>query len=480
MALPEDVLYKPVTELSKLVHSRQISPVELTRGYLDRIAALNGDLDAFVTVTADPALAQARQVEKEIAAGRIRGPLHGIPYGAKDLVATKGVRTTWGAKPYADQVFDHDAGVVTRLREAGAILLGKLAMIELAGGLGYSTGDSSLTGAARNPWNLDRWTCGSSSGSGAAVAAALVPFAIGSETWGSIICPSSFCGISGLRPTFGEVTRRGAMALSWTLDKLGPMARSARDCETVLRVMAGHDPEDPYSSAEKPPSPSDPDGAKRLRVGLLRQKFPKTGGRSVERVFDRAIGDLRASGITIEETKLPDLPFESATVVILVAEVATAFEDLERTRRARMLVSPDALPSFVSSRAVRGSDYVKASRIRFLCQKAMAEFFGRYDLLVYPAETMTAFGATEDFSEAEWSDPAGAAGNLCGLPGLAVPCGFADDGMPAALGILSGAFEWHKAVSLGRHYQRITSWHAKRPPLARTAERAAAARHPDA
>src|SRR5947208_8591288 len=280
--LAEDVLYKTVAELAKMLRARQVSPVELTRAYLARIERLNPKLSAFATVTADLALGQAREAEREIAAGKDRGPLHGIPYGVKDLVATKGTRTTWGAKPYEDQVFDRDAAIVRRLESAGAVLLGKLAMIELAGGLGYSKGESSLQGAAHNPWGLDRWTCGSSSGSGAAVAAGLVPFAIGSETWGSIICPSSFCGVSGLRPTFGRVSRQGAMALSWTLDKLGPMARSARDCELVLGRIQGHDPDDPYSAAEKPAAPSDPAAVKTMRIGYLRLDFQKQGDKSVE------------------------------------------------------------------------------------------------------------------------------------------------------------------------------------------------------
>src|SRR6266571_3819106 len=278
--LADDVLYRPVTDLAKMVRARQVSPVELTRAYLARIERLNPKLSAFATVTADLALGQAKQAEREIAAGRNRGPLHGIPYGAKDLVATKGTRTTWGAKPYEDQVFDQDAAIVRKLRDAGAVLLGKLAMIELAGGLGYSKGEASLTGAAHNPWNLDRWTCGSSSGAGAAVAAGLVPFAIGSETWGSIICPSSFCGVSGLRPTFGRVSRQGAMALSWTLDKLGPMARSARDCELVLERIQGRDPDDPYSSDEKPAPPSDPGAVKTMTIGYLRLDFEKQGDKS--------------------------------------------------------------------------------------------------------------------------------------------------------------------------------------------------------
>src|SRR6266705_2854495 len=275
----DEVLYRPVTDLAKMVRARQVSPVELTRAYLARIERLNPKLSAFATVTADLALGQARQAEREIAAGKDRGPLHGIPYGAKDLVATKGTRTTWGAKPYEDQVFDQDAAIVRKLRDAGAVLLGKLAMIELAGGLGYSKGESPLQGAAHNPWGLDRWTCGSSSGSAAAVAAGLVPFAIGSETWGSIICPSSFCGVTGLRPTFGRVSRQGAMALSWTLDKLGPMARSARDCEIVLERIQGHDPEDPYSADEKPAPPSDPAAVKKMKIGCLRLDRPHGRGR---------------------------------------------------------------------------------------------------------------------------------------------------------------------------------------------------------
>ena len=463
----DDVLYKPVTELSKMVRGRSISPVELTRAYLSRIEALNPELSAFATVTEDLALEEARRAEREITVGKYRGPLHGIPYGAKDLVATKGIRTTWGAKPYADQMFDADAAIIRKLREAGAVLLGKLAMIELAGGLGYSKGDSSLTGAAHNPWGLDRWTCGSSSGSGAAVAAALVPFAIGSETWGSIICPSSFCGVSGLRPTFGRVSRQGAMALSWTLDKLGPMARSARDCELVLERIQGHDPDDPYSAEERPAPPSDPGTVKTMRVAYLKDDFDKQGDKSVEKAFLAAIDDLRRAGVRLEEAKLPDLPFEAAAAVVLTAEVATAFEDLQKSGRARDLVSPEAPLSFVVARAVTGADFVKAQRVRTLCQRALADFYARYDVLLYPGEGYTAFPIDKDFSDIAWSDPVGAAGNLCGLPAIAVPCGFGADGMPISLTAMTSAFEEDKGISLARFFQGITSWHLKRPPLDR-------------
>jgi aspartyl-tRNA(Asn)/glutamyl-tRNA(Gln) amidotransferase subunit A len=464
--LADDLLFKPVAELSRMLRARAISPVELTRACLSRIETLNPRLAAFVTVTADLALEQARRAEREIAAGKNLGPLHGVPYGAKDLLATKGIRTTWGAKPYEQQVFDRDAAIVKKLRDAGAILLGKLAMIELAGGLGYSKGDASLTGGAHNPWGLDRWTCGSSSGSGAAVAAALVPFAIGSETWGSIICPSSFCGVSGLRPTFGRVSRQGAMALSWTLDKLGPMARSAHDCEIVLKTIQGHDPDDPYSSDEKPAPSSDPAGAKKLKIGWLRHDFAKSGDKTVEATFMASLDALKDAGAHLEEAKLPDLPFESVTNVVLTAEVATAYEELEKNGGARRLASPDAALTFVVARAVRGSDYVKAQRVRAVCQKAMADLFARYDVLLYPGEGYTAFPLDKDFSDIAWSDPVGAAGNLCGLPAIAVPCGFGGDGLPVSLTAMTSAFEEDKGISVARFFQGITSWHLKRPPLA--------------
>jgi aspartyl-tRNA(Asn)/glutamyl-tRNA(Gln) amidotransferase subunit A len=225
--LGEDALYLPVNELSRRVRARTLSPVELTESYLERSARLGPQLNAYATLTKELALEQAHSAEREIGAGHYRGPLHGIPYAAKDLLAVKGYPTTWGARPYARQAFDYDATVIARLREAGAVLIGKAAMIELAGGMGYRFASASLTGAAKNPWNETCWTCGSSSGSGAIVAAALAAFAIGTETWGSIICPSAYCGISGLRPTFGRVSRYGAMALAYSMDKIGPMARSA-------------------------------------------------------------------------------------------------------------------------------------------------------------------------------------------------------------------------------------------------------------
>src|ERR671926_95266 len=245
--IPVETLYAPVSELAAQIRARKLSPVELTEAYLQRLETVGRRLNAVAYVMRETALREAREAEAEIKRGRYRGPLHGIPYGVKDLCATREAPTTWGAAPYKNQRFDYDATVVTRLREAGAILIAKLAMIELAGGMGYNEADASWTGACRTPWNTNFWSGGSSSGPGAAVAAGLVAFAIGSETSGSIITPAAFCGVSALRPTYGRVSRHGAMALSWTLDKLGPMCRSAADCGYVLAAIAGLDPLDPTS-----------------------------------------------------------------------------------------------------------------------------------------------------------------------------------------------------------------------------------------
>jgi aspartyl-tRNA(Asn)/glutamyl-tRNA(Gln) amidotransferase subunit A len=462
--LGEDVLYLPITELQARLRSRRLSPVALTEAYLERIEELEPTYHAWVTLMKDSALEEAKQAEKDFARGHIRSPLHGIPYGAKDLVATRGTRTTWGAKPYEMQTFDYDAAVIRRLRNAGAILLGKLAMIEMAGGLGYDKGTASLTGAARNPWDPSRWTCGSSSGSGAAVGTGMLPFAIGSETWGSIVCPAAFCGISGLRPTFGRVSRQGAMALSWTLDKLGPMGRTARDCEIVYRILAGRDADDPFTSDE-PLGPESTSSGRNLRVGYLKMDFTKSGNPAVERAFMKALDDLKASGVAAEETKLPDLPFEAATGVILTSEVATAYEELQRGDRARQLATPGAVLAFVTAHAVRGSDYVKAERIRTVCCRAMSDLFSKYDAILYPTEMHTAFGYDQDFTDVSWNDPAGGAGNLCGLPAVSVPCGFGEDGLPAGLGVLAGAYDEAKAVTLARHFQSITTWHLRRPAV---------------
>ena len=460
----DHVLFLTVAELGERIRSRSVSPVDLTRSYLARIEKLDPTLHAFVTVTGDDALREATTAEKEIAGGRYRGPLHGIPYGAKDLLATRNAATTWGAAPLAAQRFDYDATVIERLREAGAILIGKLAMIELAGGLGYTIPAASATGAARNPWDTSRWTCGSSSGAGAAVSAALVGFAIGSETWGSIICPSTFCGVTGLRPTFGRVSRYGAMALSWTFDKLGPMARSAEDCELVLRAIAGRDPKDEWSADEPVSSPETPGpNPKAMRVAFVKPEKGTDPG--VQRAYERALDDLRRIGVAPVEATLPDLPFEPVANILISAEAVAAFEDLFRDGRVRRLADRDAPLAAAQARAITAPDLVKAARIRTVCQRAMAEFFSNWDLLLAPGEMMTAFPADKSFADVAWSDPIGGMGNLCGLPGIAVPCGFGEGNLPASLSIVGAAFEEPKVLALARAYQSATDWHRRRPPI---------------
>src|SRR3954464_13057082 len=280
-----DTLFLSVAVLGKLIKSKQLSPVELTEAYLERARSTGARLNAFATLTPDLALQQARAAEAEIKAGKYRGPLHGIPYAAKDLLAVKGYPTQWGARPYANQRFDQDATVIKRLEQAGAVLLGKAAMIELAGGMGYRFASASISGAAKNPWNEGCWTCGSSSGSGAIVSAGLAAFAIGTETWGSIVCPSSFPGISGLRPTYGRVSRHGAMALAYSMDKIGPMARAAEDCGLILAAIAGHDEGERGSLPAELAAFEYPQRVEgklaHLRIGWLEQKMLVLGGEQV-------------------------------------------------------------------------------------------------------------------------------------------------------------------------------------------------------
>ncbi|HEY6572238.1 MAG TPA: amidase, partial [Candidatus Eisenbacteria bacterium] len=409
--------------------------------------------------------------EREISRGMIRGPLHGVPYGAKDLLATAGTPTTWGARPTRDQRFDKDATVVRKLRESGAILLGKLSMVEFAGCLGYRMADASLQGPGRNPWNRDRWTGGSSSGSGAAVAAGLVGFAIGTETWGSILCPSAFCGVTGLRPTYGRVSRAGGMVGSWTLDKIGPIARSAEDCRLVLQAIAGPDADDP-SAADEPvrldPARRD---LKRLRAAVIPSDFAKTKGAEPEvgAAFERALMTLQAMGLSPEVASLPDFPASETTTTVLYAEAMSAFERFFRDGSVSQLVDVYAPHQERITRALTGADYVKAMRMRRVMQEKMADFFGRYDVIVAPNFLSVAPPIAKDFFETlPYPDPVGAFGNGCGLPAIALPCGFGRERMPAGFQIMGSAWDEGLLLDLGEAYQRRTDFHQQAPPAFRS------------
>jgi aspartyl-tRNA(Asn)/glutamyl-tRNA(Gln) amidotransferase subunit A len=330
--LDPSVFFLPVRELAARIRTKQLSPVELTDGCLERLSTTGRKLNAVVTLLDDHARADARQAERDIQGGRYRGPLHGIPFGVKDLLATKGIPTTWGATPYRDQVFDYDATAVVRLREAGGILVAKLAMVELAGGMGYNHANASFTGPGLTPWNTKFWSGGSSSGPGAAVASGCVPFAIGSETSGSILTPSAYSGVTGLRPTYGRVSRHGAMALCWTLDKLGPMTRSADDAGLVLAAIAGHDAADESSLRETFEYRDRELPRRKLRVGVAKGSVEKVQ-KEVRENFERSLTALGPAIDVTRDVEWPDFPWGPSVGAIVGAEGASAFLDLIESGR---------------------------------------------------------------------------------------------------------------------------------------------------
>ena len=467
--LKESLLYASIGELAKQIESKQLSPVELTESYLERSEKLGPRLNAYARLTPAVALEQAQLAEKEIRRGHYRGPLHGIPYAAKDLLAVKGIPTTWGAKPYADQVFDYNAAVIEHLRNVGAVMLGKAAMIELAGGMGYTLASASLQGEARNPWNTTCWTCGSSSGSGAIVAAGLAAFAIGTETWGSIVCPSAFCGISGFRPTYGRVSRRGAMALSYSMDKIGPMARSAEDCARIFAAIAGHDPLDrstlPVDRAAFTYSPAADLRSHPLRVGWLTNAWKEVDP-GVKKALDAAHKVLLQHFPSVRAASLPEGPWEDAANVVLSSEVSSAFFDLIRSGRVKELSDPKGQIAGYVNLTISGADYNTALRLRELLQGKMTELFDSYDVLATASLPVPATPLNLDLDKGlSFPDPLGGIGNLCGLPALSVPCGFTEKKLPVGLQFVARAGDDVAVLEAGKTFQQYTDWHRKHPTV---------------
>jgi aspartyl-tRNA(Asn)/glutamyl-tRNA(Gln) amidotransferase subunit A len=469
--LPEETFFLTVEELAPRIRKREISPVELAEGYLARLESIGPKLGALAALMRETGLREARASEAEIRRGRYRGPLHGVPYGVKDLLATRDAPTTWGAAPYRDQRFDYDATVVERLRAAGAVLVAKLSMIELAGGLGYNRADASWTGACRTPWNTGFWSGGSSSGPGAAVAAGLVGFAIGSETSGSIITPSAFCGVTGLRPTYGAVSRRGAMALCWTLDKLGPMCRSAWDCGAVLAAIAGRDPLDPSSKDFKfefPPKGRFTRLSKPVAVLKDANSYQKAHAEVRENFF-RSLDVLKGLAPLEMDVPLPDFPYGPAVGTIVDAEGASAFRDLIESGRVKELSNANDRVGGYSALLVTAADYLHAMRMRAPMRRAWGEFFKKYSLLVAPSRATVAYPVDKNFEEAypgaSAASPIGAS-NLVGVPGISVPNGFGQNNLPTGLQIVGPAWGERTVLDLARAYQRATDWHRRRPPTA--------------
>ncbi len=467
MALSEDVFFAPVTELSEKIRSRALSPVELAEGYLARIAKYNDRFNAYVTVTRDQALAQARAAEREIAAGNVRGPLHGVPWACKDLLATKGVPTGWGTKFLANQVFGDDATVVKKLNDAGAVMLGKSHCVEFAGCLGYRFANASVAGPGRNPWNPERWTGGSSSGSGAAVSAGLAAFALGTETWGSILCPSAFCGLTGLRPTYGLVSRAGGMVGAYSFDKIGPMARSASDCRYILDAIQGPDPRDPGSGDMKLGlvAGSCPPPAK-LKAALIPLDWSKWGEPESKQAFDDAVQVLRASGLDLRDAEFPEYPASEVSGLLITVEALAAFEPFFKDGRVRQLVDDMAWKQWEIAEPITGADVMKAQRMRYELQDVVDRFFAQYDVVVTPNFRSVAPPVDKDLNESlAYPDPAGAIGVACGLPALALPMGAGRDGLPVSFQLLGAPWSESLLLDLGDKYQDATKHHLAHPKL---------------
>ncbi len=437
----EALAFTSVRDLAELVRTRKVSSQALTELSLARLARLDAKLQCVITLTKDRALAQAKHADKEIAAGKYRGFLHGIPWGAKDLLSVKGYPTTWGAGGYEEQRFEEDATVVQRLDAAGAVLVGKLTL----GALAY--GDKWFGGMTRNPWKLDEGSSGSSAGSASAVAAGCVPFAMGSETYGSISSPSTRCGVTGLRPTFGRVPRTGAMALSWTMDKLGPIARTVEDTALVFAAIHGPDGKDrtvrdvPFNWDAGAPLGS-------IRVGYLKADFERD--RTDKAFDDTALEKLRAMGVKLVPVVLPDVKAEAMSN-LLTAEAAAAFDSLTHSGRDKLLKRPEEndWPNlFRVAQLMPAVDYINANRARMLAMEAMAKTFADVDVIVAPT-----------------GDPQVVLTNLTGHPAVIVPNGFRENGTPVSLTFLGRLYGEAKMLAVARAYQEATGFHIAQPKV---------------
>lgn len=470
----DDLFFSTIPELNARLKSKQISAEELTREFLDRIQQFGPRYNALALLLPQQALRKAREVDQDLKRGRLRGPLQGVPYGAKDLISFAGQPTTWGARPYAAQVFDYNATVVDKLDSVGSIITSKLATVELAGGGGYSRASASLTGPGLNPWDRTKWSGGSSSGPAAAVAAGLVPFAIGSETSGSILTPASFCGVTALRPTYGLVSRHGAMALSWTLDKLGPFGRSAEDCGLILQVIAGKDSKDSGSAGKSfyyTPQYARP--MKEIKIGYAPVDFTDRAEPSARAAFAAALDVIRQTGVQLVETKLPIFPYGPILSLILNGEMGSIFEPLIASGKVDELADAPQIAGLKASLSVPAKDYLKAMRIRRQIQDAFSKLYAEIDVILAPGRSGPAVPANEDLDAPGYTPPQGTApgtqgivqaGNLAGLPALVLPCGFADS-LPVALQLAGLPFSENLLLAVGREFQTRTDWHKRRPTI---------------
>ena len=461
----ENPAFLPLRELARRMRQGELSPVVLAEAVCDRLEAKAPRYNALVTLTRERALAEARTAEREIRAGRIRGALQGIPYGAKDLLATGGgIPTSWGLAAFRDQQFSEDAGVIERLGQAGAVLAGKLAMVELAGGMRYNQPNASFSGPGKTPWNDTAWSGGSSSGSGAAVAAGLVPFAIGTETMGSITLPAAFCGLSGLRPTLGRVTRRGAMALSWTLDKIGPMCHSADDCGLVLEAIAGRDEADDHTVDR--PFGYTRTGLPKRRLKLRVLKADLNSGQAEPRNNFRAVLEQLKPIADVEEVDLPPHPYATIIQVIILAEASAALGDRITDAVAQQLVAEETRAIMAACRTIPARDYINCLRARERMHAELGAWMEGCDAVVAPTAKKVAPPLDARLSEyfgADRRTEISALSNLLGWPALTVPNGFGERGLPTAVQFVGAPFSENLLLALGNHYQEQTDWHTRHP-----------------
>jgi Asp-tRNA(Asn)/Glu-tRNA(Gln) amidotransferase A subunit family amidase len=446
----EDVAFWQVTQLAELIRTRQVTSVELTEMYLGRIKRLNPKLLCVVTVTEDLAIRQAREADKEIAAGRYRGPLHGIPWGVKDIIAAKGYPTTWGAAPFKARVIDRDATVVSRLSGAGAVLVAKLTTGELA------LDDIWFGGQTKNPWDIAMGSQGSSAGPGSATAAGLVGFSVGTETGGSIVAPSAICGVTGLRPTFGRVSRYGVMTLSWSLDKTGPMCRSVEDCALVLTAIQG--PDDHDLAVQDVPLNYDANlDIRKLRVGYLKASFEDTRQTpQVDANDAAALEKVRGLGFELIEVELPphaNLDFPT----VMYGEANAALRDPIETEPAD-LVRQDRVGSQMSYRLLPATEYLNAQRVRTLLMQQMARVMADVDVYLVPFDYA-------DYTPNPVATINNAVTNLTGQPCVALPTGFDEKGHPTSLTFIGKVYGEAEMLALARAYQNATDWHLKYPKL---------------
>jgi aspartyl-tRNA(Asn)/glutamyl-tRNA(Gln) amidotransferase subunit A len=471
-----ELVYKPAQQLAALIKSRKVSPVEVTEAFLARAEALNPRVNAYITITRDHAMTAARTAEKEIMAGRYRGPLHGIPYAPKDILATKGILTTNGSKVTADVVPDFESTITSRLARAGAILIGKLNLLEFAMGSGVVSG----FGPARNPWHLDYSPAGSSSGSGAALAAYMTPLSIGTDTGGSIRGPANNCGIVGLKQTYGRVSRHGVTTLSWTLDHAGPMTKTVADAAMVLQAIAGHDPLDPSSTTDPVPdyTRSLTGNVKGLRIGVPTNFFFDNINPQTVAAVRAAVAKLQSMGATVVDVSVPHAELAgSAGWIVAMAEAACFHE--QRLKTKPQLFDPLVRERLDAARFYPATDYIKALRVRTMLMESMQRVFETCDVMAVPSgnpatKLEPAETAASDVKPGSKSTRYRASntflGNMTGLPAIVIPCGFTNDDPRLPLGIQFYAkpFDEPTLFRVSHAYESATDWHTRRPPLDRT------------